>query len=79
MRLYTISGQKVFTATQEILAEMLGVHRNAVSHVASEMQTKNIISYSRGRVEIIDIDRLHRMSCECYDAIIAYRRIIERD
>lgn len=76
MRLYAMSGQTKFTATQEVLAEMLGVRRNAVSSVAHAMQEANIIRYSRGLLEIIDVDRLHRLSCECYDIVTEYRNLL---
>lgn len=77
MRLCTMSGQTKFMATQDVLAEMLGVHRNAVSHVAHAMREKNVIRYSRGLVEIVDMNRLHQLSCECYDVITAYQTTLE--
>jgi CRP-like cAMP-binding protein len=73
LRLCTMSGQTEFTATQEVLAEMLGVQRNAISHVALRMREMNVISYSRGLLKIVDFDRLHRLSCECYDTVTSYR------
>ncbi len=76
LRLYTMSGQLKFTATQEVLAEMLGVKRNAVSLVAHAMQEAHVIRYSRGLVEIVDVDRLHRLSCECYDSVTEYRNAL---
>jgi CRP-like cAMP-binding protein len=77
MRLCTMSGQTQFTVTQEVLAEMLGVRRNSVSMVAHTMLEANVIRYARGLVEIVDVDRLHRLSCECYDTVITYRKIVE--
>ena len=38
-----MSGQTKFTTTQEVLAEMMGVKRNAVSSVAHAMQEANMI------------------------------------
>jgi CRP-like cAMP-binding protein len=38
MRLCRVSEQTKFTVTQEVLAEMLGIRRNAVSLVAHAMQ-----------------------------------------
>jgi len=76
LRLCTMSGQSEFTATQEVLAEMLGVQRNAISQVAHRMREMNVISYSRGHLKIVDFDRLHRMSCECYDTVTAYRTVL---
>jgi CRP-like cAMP-binding protein len=55
--------------TQEILAQMIGVRRNAVSIVAHAFQQAGLISYSRGQIEIRDIDGLRRTSCECYAVV----------
>ena len=57
--------------TQELLARMIGVRRNAISIVAHALQEGGTISYSRGQIEIIDADALHRTSCECHAAIRA--------
>ena len=52
--------------TQESLAQMLGVRRVGVTKAASAMQRKNIISYSRGHVSIINKHYLQQQSCVCY-------------
>jgi hypothetical protein len=47
-----------------------------VSHIAHALQNANFIRYSRGHVEIIDPDGLHRTACECYETVRAqYRRV----
>jgi hypothetical protein len=51
---------------------MIGVQRNAVSIVAHALQQRGIISYSRGRIEIKNAERLRETSCECYDAVKGY-------
>ena len=43
--------------TQEILAQMIGVQRNAVSIVANALQKAGILRYSRGYIEITDAQR----------------------
>jgi CRP-like cAMP-binding protein len=73
LRLYNISGQTKFALTQEVLAEMLGIRRNAISHVANAMKKSNLIHYSRGVVEIVDFNGLQRLACECYHTVTAYR------
>lgn len=55
--------------TQELLAQMIGVRRNAISIVAHALQEAGTISYSRGQIEIIDVEALRRTSCECHAAI----------
>jgi hypothetical protein len=57
--------------TQEFLAQMIGVRRNAVSIVAHAFQQAGLVSYSRGHIEIRDIDGLRKTSCECYAAVRA--------
>jgi len=79
LRLRKMSDETKLPVTQEVLAEMLGIHRNAVSHVAHIMREASVIRYSRGVVEIVDLEALHRLSCECYDAVTAYRGIVVDD
>lgn len=55
--------------TQESLAEMLGVQRTTVTAVVKELQTRGLIHYTRGRVEIVDRDALERSACECYASV----------
>jgi CRP-like cAMP-binding protein len=55
--------------TQEFLSEMLGVRRTSVTEVASKIQAKGAISYSRGVIKIVDLDTLKAMSCECYETL----------
>jgi CRP-like cAMP-binding protein len=57
--------------TQELLARMIGVQRNAVSIVAHALQRARVLSYSRGHIEINDMDGLRETSCECYRSIKA--------
>jgi CRP-like cAMP-binding protein len=55
--------------TQELLAQMIGVRRNAISIVAHALQKAGTIRYSRGQIEIIDVEALRQTSCECHRAI----------
>jgi hypothetical protein len=55
--------------TQECLAELLGVRRNAVSIVAHAFLEAGLIRYSRGNIEIIDLEGLRKTACECYAAV----------
>jgi CRP-like cAMP-binding protein len=55
--------------TQEFLAEMLGVRRTSISPVAHTFQQAGIIRYTRGNIEILDVEALKDSACECYDAI----------
>ncbi len=57
--------------TQEFLAEMLGVKRNAVNIVARELQAGGLIEYKRGRITVLDREGLKGAACECYGIIHA--------
>jgi CRP-like cAMP-binding protein len=52
--------------TQEALALVLGVQRTTVTGLATRMRDDGAISYSRGKLKIIDRGSLKRLSCACY-------------
>jgi CRP-like cAMP-binding protein len=52
--------------TQEFLSVMLGVRRAGVTEAALKVQAEGIISYTRGRISILDRKRLGLSACECY-------------
>jgi len=58
--------------TQDFLAEMLGLRRTSVSDVAAKIQALGVITYSRGRIEIVDRPALERLSCECYETLLEH-------
>jgi CRP-like cAMP-binding protein len=55
--------------TQEVLADRLGVRRTSISEEAIKIQKAGAISYSRGAIKILDIDKLKIMACECYETL----------
>lgn len=55
--------------TQEFLSHMLGVQRTSVGVIANSLQSRGIIKYSRGRVEITDLKSLKGRVCECYQIV----------
>jgi CRP-like cAMP-binding protein len=55
--------------TQDLLAEMLGVHRPSVTNVVGDLQKQGLINYGRGRVTLLDRDGLMKASCECYGLV----------
>lgn len=64
--------------TQELIANMLGVRREAVTEAAGKLQAAGLISYSRGRINIIDRIGLEARACECYAVVKAeYARIFQ--
>lgn len=59
----------VLVMTQELIANMLGVRREGVSVAASKLQKLGIIEYHRGRVTILNREKLETLTCECYQVV----------
>jgi CRP-like cAMP-binding protein len=66
--------------TQELIANMLGVRREAVSEAAGKLQANGTIRYGRGRITVLDRPKLEELVCECYavvrkesDRLLPYR------
>ncbi|MHB8536255.1 MAG: Crp/Fnr family transcriptional regulator, partial [Sulfuricaulis sp.] len=57
------------TMTQELIANMLGVRREGVTEAAGKLQAQGLISYSRGRITILDRPGLEKQVCECYAVV----------
>jgi CRP-like cAMP-binding protein len=61
--------QDRFTMTHQFLALILGVRRQTVSVVVSQLGRQGWLVYRRGVVEIIDRVGLETVACECYEVI----------
>lgn len=72
LRARDLSDSEILPLTQETLAQMMGVRRNAVSLVAHALQRAGVIRYSRGQIEITDPRALKATSCDCYAAVKAH-------
>ncbi len=55
--------------TQELISNMLGVRREGVTEAAQQLQAGGLIRYARGRITVLDRDRLEQRSCECYAVV----------
>jgi CRP-like cAMP-binding protein len=55
--------------TQERIAQHLGVRRAGVTVMAGYLQQRGIISYSRGRLRLVNRPGLENIACECYGAL----------
>lgn len=60
------TGMSELQFTQEFLAQMMGSRRTTVTMVASDMQRRGLIHYSRGRIRITDRKGLEKAACCCY-------------
>jgi len=55
--------------TQDLIANMLGVRREGVCLEALKLQKAGLITYTRGRITVIDRPGLEARSCECYEVV----------
>lgn len=76
LRLDLLADQAVLM-TQEQIANTLGVRREAVTEAAGRLQSEGLISYSRGRISLLDRAGLEQRVCECYGVVQQeYRRLL---
>lgn len=79
LRAHDLCDEAELPMTQELLARMIGVQRNAISIVAHALQRAGVISYSRGHIEVTKMAALRQASCECYQAVKArHERLLGR-
>jgi CRP-like cAMP-binding protein len=77
LQTHDLSGDYRLLLTQEALAQMIGARRNSVSLVANTLQQANFIHYSRGHIQINNLDGLRQTACECYATVKAqYDRLL---
>ncbi len=62
-------GTDKFHITQEFISNMLGVRREAITLAAASLQEKQMISYSRGNLSILNRVSLEEFACKCYGII----------
>lgn len=62
-----------FNLTQEYMASMLGSQRTTVNEAAQSLLKSGAITYSRGRITVLDRAALERAACECYRAADTFR------
>jgi CRP-like cAMP-binding protein len=58
-----------YKLSQEFIANMLGCTRPTVSVAAGLLKDDHVIEYSRGLIQILDVGRLEKRACECYQVI----------
>lgn len=55
--------------THDLLAGMLGSRRASVTVAAGSLQKAGMIEYRRGKLHIVQREKLEEAACECYGAI----------
>lgn len=63
--------------TQLLIAKLLGVRRESVSEAAGKLQKDGVITYARGRITVLNHNKLKDRACECYQVIAEeYSRLL---
>lgn len=63
--------------TQEFLAHMLGARRSTVTIAAGDLQRAGLMSYTRGKIQILNREGLEKASCECYRTLrSAFQKVL---
>jgi CRP-like cAMP-binding protein len=60
---------RVLPATQETLAEMLGVQRTTITAAVSQLQAAGALRSARGVLQVLDRQALERAACCCRETV----------
>jgi CRP-like cAMP-binding protein len=63
------SPSQELTLTKEILANMIGARRPAVSLVVGKLKRAGLIHSSRGKITVVNRKGLSKAACECYEIV----------
>jgi CRP-like cAMP-binding protein len=69
LRVAELHGKETLPITQDFLSEILGVRRTSVTESAVALKATGAINYSRGHLEIRNLEVLRDLSCECYETV----------
>jgi CRP-like cAMP-binding protein len=77
LRMRDLAGSDDLQLTQEFLGQMMGVRRTSVSIVAGTLQKTGLIRYKRGNISILNVPRIRKRACECYETVKGhYHRLL---
>ena len=60
---------EILPLTHDLLAAMLGTRRSSVTLAAGILQRAEIIDYRRGKVNVLNRQKLEEAACECYPVV----------
>ena len=63
-----MSGQRSLNLTHDFVAQMIGGPRHAVTAALNDLRQAGAIDGARGRIDIVDVERLVEQACECYSS-----------
>jgi CRP-like cAMP-binding protein len=63
------AGGDSLTYTHQFLAEIMGSNRKSVTIAAQSLQTKGLINYRRGMMQVLNRPGLEEAACECYAVV----------
>jgi CRP-like cAMP-binding protein len=58
--------QRSVAMTQDDLARALAASRTSINQVCKELRAANLISYSRGLIQVNDVTAMTSTACDCY-------------
>ncbi len=62
-------GSNRLNLTHEQIAGYLGVNRPSITHVTQALREQKVIDYLRGKIYILDRNKLKKSACVCYTAV----------
>ncbi len=70
---------ETFAMTHEQISNVLGVRRESISVAAAQLRDNELITYSRGKITMLDRKSLMAAACECYEVVKnQYDRILSK-
>jgi CRP-like cAMP-binding protein len=73
-----VDGDEV-ALTHEFLSFMLGCRRSGITEVLQNLQQQGLIRYGKGKITVLDRDRLEELACECYQNVREeYERMLSK-
>jgi CRP-like cAMP-binding protein len=59
-------GADQLQVSQEVIGQMLGVHRSYTTRAIGKLESSGAICKARGSITILNRSKLERQACECY-------------